>query len=112
MSSKTVDKATEVAFNKNVGDVVRLLLKARRHTVGELGAFLGCTRTNAQDKLGGRTKFTPYELRLIADWLGVPPDVFYGPVDALFRAGVLVTLPRLDSNQKPTGQRHALALAS
>ena len=112
MSTRTVDKSTEVAFNRNVGDVVRLLLKARRHTVGELGAFLGCTRANAQAKLGGQTKFTPYELSLIADWLGVPPDVFYGPVDALFRAGIMTSLPHLDSNQKPTGQRHAFALAS
>ena len=53
MSTRTVDKSTEVAFNRNVGDVVRLLLKARRHTVGELGAFLGCTRANAQAKFGG-----------------------------------------------------------
>jgi hypothetical protein len=37
--------------------------------------------------------------------------VFFRPSADLFRPGVLTSLPHLDSNQKPTGVRHALALA-
>ena len=102
MSTETVDKSPELAFNRSVGEVARLLLRARHKTVGELAAFLHCTRNNAQAKLAGTTKFSPYELRLIADWLGVSVDVFYRPVDALFRPGVL-GLPHPDSNREPTG---------
>jgi len=89
MSQATVTKMGEFDFNRNVGQVVRTLLHAHRRTVGELGVFLGCSRENAQQKLGGKTKFTAYELRMLADWFGVTTEVFYRPAADLFRPGVV-----------------------
>lgn len=90
----------ELAFNASVGQVISTLMKVQGRQVNDLAALFHWHRNNAADKLAGRTRFSPYELSRVADWLGTTPGVFYGPVDALFQPGIL-TVPVVRTEAKP-----------
>lgn len=111
----------EAEINAAVGHVVHTLMKVNGRQVNDLAALFGWHRNNAAAKLAGTTRFSPYELKVVADWLGTTPGVFFGPVDALFQPGVLTVpvarpeprpLQRVRTTQKTAATRRNKAYCS
>lgn len=82
------DEATDVAVE--VGANIHQLMWRRKITQTQLGAAIGVGQTTAGKKVRGEVPITVVELMQIARLLDVEP-------------GDLLTLPRLDSNQQPSG---------
>lgn len=70
-----VTTASEVT--ENVGEVVRRLKQVAHIPDREIGDFVGLSRNVAQQRMSGLSKWTVGELFLIAEFFGVPVELFY-----------------------------------
>ena len=81
------------ALSATVSDNIAAEAGRRRLTQGQLAAGLGMGRQSVQARYTGRTPWTLDEVQRAARFFGVRP------------ADLLLELPRLDSNQQPSGYR-------
>ncbi|WP_183593904.1 helix-turn-helix domain-containing protein [Nocardioides soli] len=79
-----------------VGARIHQLMWRKRITQVQLGRALGIGQSTAGKKVRGETSITIPELMKIARLLDVEPGDLLPPLEE-------VTLPRLDSNQQPSG---------
>jgi transcriptional regulator with XRE-family HTH domain len=92
--------------NAAVGARINALMWAKRVTQRQLAAALGVNQSGVSARLRGRTALTVGELFVVAALLDVDPvDLVNenGPATLAVSVPARTALPRLDSNQQPSG---------
>jgi transcriptional regulator with XRE-family HTH domain len=92
----TSSSERDLAVARYVGERVHTLIWSRRLTQGAVAAYVGVKGPTFSKKLRGQVPLTVDELMAIARLLDVEPGELLPPAEA-------VSLPRLDSNQQPSG---------